>query len=137
MQQLYPSKIDKWLGAILLLVPVVSIYAVMNSWRTDAGDPFSVLLTLAFGIGLPLWILLSTRYVLGTEKLHIRCGPFTKQIAIADIHDVQPTRNPLSSPALSLDRLRLRYGNNKSVMISPRLQGDFLRELNARRNGQE
>jgi hypothetical protein len=49
-----------------------------------------------------------------------------------DIRTVTPTRNPLSSPALSLDRLRIDYGRGRRIMVSPRDPGAFLRELRRR-----
>ena len=44
---------------------------------------------------------------------------------------VHPTRNPAGSPALSLDRLRVQYGQGffKGVMISPVDRNRFLDEL--------
>ena len=50
---------------------------------------------------------------------------------LAAIASVEPTRNPLSSPACSLGRLRIRYGA-KQIMISPLDRVGFLRALAAR-----
>lgn len=84
---------------------------------------------LLLGAGFPLWLLVSTRYTLTDDVLKIRCGPFGWQIALQDIRNVTPTRNPLSSPALSLDRLQIDYGRGKTIMISPKDSGEFLAEL--------
>ena len=48
------------------------------------------------------------------------------ETGVADIIDVTETRNPLSSPALSLDRLRIRYGADKHIMVSPDDKTGFL-----------
>lgn len=45
-----------------------------------------------------------------------------------------PTRGPLSSPALSLDRLRIEYGKRGVVLISPREKEAFVRALEGHRN---
>ena len=50
---------------------------------------------------------------------------------LAAIDAVEPARNPLSSPACSLDRLRIEYGA-KRIMISPLDKAGFLRALAAR-----
>jgi hypothetical protein len=51
---------------------------------------------------------------------------------------VVPTRNPLSSPALSLDRLHIRYGGSRmGIMISPVNKAVFLQDLAARVDGLE
>lgn len=36
------------------------------------------------------------------------------------IKTIRPTRNPLSSPAMSLDRLELQFKNGEKIMISPK-----------------
>ncbi|MFQ5610075.1 MAG: PH domain-containing protein [Woeseiaceae bacterium] len=43
---------------------------------------------------------------------------------------MQPTRNPLSSPALSLDRLKITYGpKNRKVLVSPADKESFVQAL--------
>jgi len=98
----------------------------------EGGVPAVVMVpvTLVLGAGLPLWVLLGTRYELTPGRLRIRCGPFRWTTPLNEIRAVEPTRNPLSSPALSLvDRLRIDYGRGSSVMISPRDKARFLAEL--------
>jgi len=85
--------------------------------------------TAGIGTGLPLWLLLSTRYTLGYGQLVVLSGPFKWRIPVADITSITPTSNPLSSPALSLDRLRIDYGKGKSLMISPRDKEQFVRDM--------
>ena len=87
------------------------------------------LLTGGIGVGLPLWLLLGTRYILEPDQLLVRSGPFRWRVPIADIVRITPTTNPLSSPALSLDRLRIEYGRGSAIMISPRDKDRFLRDL--------
>jgi hypothetical protein len=55
--------------------------------------------------------------------------------AVLDITAITPTSNPLSSPALSLDRLRIDYGKGRSVMISPRDKQGFLGAMESARSG--
>lgn len=63
----------------------------------------------------------------------MRCRIRKWQVPIAGITGITPTSNPLSSPALSLDRLRIDYGRGKSLMISPKNKEQFIRDLEARR----
>jgi hypothetical protein len=76
--------------------------------------------------------MLSTRYTLTESELRIVSGPFRWRIPLQEIRSVTPTRNPLSSPALSLDRLRIEYGNGNWIMVSPRDKERFLKELQTR-----
>lgn len=53
------------------------------------------------------------------------------RVPLREIRLVRSTRNPLSSPALSLDRLRIEYGR-RAIMISPDDKARFLEELQKR-----
>ncbi|QQO05935.1 PH domain-containing protein [Luteimonas sp. MC1750] len=90
---------------------------------------------VVIGVGLPIWLLLSTRYTLEPRQLRVQSGPFKWHIKVADITSITPSSNALSSPALSLDRLRIDYGSGRSLMISPRNKERFLRDIEAARRG--
>jgi hypothetical protein len=49
-------------------------------------------------------------------------------VPIDSIEKVEATRSPLSSPALSLDRLRINYGKRR-IMVSPSDRAGFLRAI--------
>jgi len=85
------------------------------------------------GVALPLWLIFSTRYLLGDVNLDVRSGPFRWVVPIGEITGIERTRALLSSPALSLDRLRIRYGASREIMISPENRDAFIRQLEARR----
>ena len=71
-------------------------------------------------LGLPVWLLLSTYYLVDAGNLMIRSGPFRWSISISEIKSVEPSRSLLSSPALSLNRLEIQYGRGKTVLVSPK-----------------
>jgi len=85
------------------------------------------------GVGLPLWLLFSTRYTLEATYLLAQSGPFKWVVPLADIKSITPSNNPLSSPALSLDRLRIDYGKGRMLLISPRDKEQFLQDVEAAR----
>jgi carbon starvation protein CstA len=132
----HKSKIDAWLVAVLVISIVVSLFgsAVVlaegstNLWALSA-------FIAAIGAGLPIWLLMSTRYTLEPDQLIVECGPFKWRVPITEITGIAPTSNPLSSPALSLDRLRIDYGRGASLMISPRDKDKFLSDLEVARRG--
>jgi membrane protein YdbS with pleckstrin-like domain len=130
----YRSKVDAWLLAILAFAIGVAAYAILGVF--SQGSPaarWAAGLIAAVGIGFPVWLLLSTYYTLEPRKLVVRSGPFKWRIPLADIAGITPTSNPLSSPALSLDRLRIDYASGNTLMISPRNKEQFLREIEALR----
>jgi hypothetical protein len=62
----------------------------------------------------------------------VRGGPFRWRIPLAAIVSVTPTRNPLSSPACSLDRLRITHRGprgERGLLVSPASKTGFLDAL--------
>ena len=130
MALVHHSKIDMWLAAVLVAAAVICLLAAFLVLAS--GTPAALVVagvTAIFGAGLPVWLMLSTRYTLGQGCLLVRSGPFRWRIPLAEITGITLTSNPLSSPALSLDRLRLEYGRGRSLMISPRNREQFLRDI--------
>ena len=135
--ELFPrQKPDAWLLAVLAVAIAVSLFAaiVTVSDGSAAAWPMAAFIAV-IGVGLPIWLLLSTRYTLEPRQLRVQSGPFKWHIKVADITSITPSSNALSSPALSLDRLRIDYGSGRSLMISPRNKEQFLRDIEAARRG--
>ncbi|GAB7386921.1 PH domain-containing protein [Bacillaceae bacterium] len=131
----FPSKIDVWfvvivLGTLLLVIfdGLQSIFSNMTSWEES-------LKIFIVQLGIPcflLWLSSSTYYIIGEDKLVIKFGPFRKIIPLAEIKRVRKSMNPIASPALSLKRLEILYGDHNSVLISPKNQEEFLDLLRKR-----
>lgn len=104
---------------LLLVVAGFALYAEPKQWPAML-ILIPVLLFIAD-------LLIRTDYTIEGDQLRIRCGFFRYgPIDIASITCITETRNPLSSPALSLDRLHIRYGHRGQVMISPKDKAGFL-----------
>jgi hypothetical protein len=138
MTKVCRSKIDAWLIAILVGAGIVFVFGAL---ATIGAALVTVpvlacvgILPLLAGIGSPLYFLTSTRYTLSDDRLIVKGAMFTWRIELPEIYRIFPTNNPISSPALSFDRLRIEYGNGKYVMISPDDKEGFLRDLRSRRN---
>ena len=136
MATVYKSKIDWWLLIILASAMAASLYASAQIILASSPSIWWLLaLTAGIGIGLPMWPLLATSYTLEPRQLLVRSGPFKWRVPITDITSITATSNPLSSPALSLDRLRIEYGRGSAIMISPRNKDQFLQDIEAWRRG--
>lgn len=131
MTQRFRSKIDLWLGLILGVVPLLLLRPLWQLLQGPGQWPVALLLAL-LGIGLPLSVLAATWYTVTDTALIVRCGLFRWSVPLADITALEPTQDVLSSPALSLDRLRVDYGPGRSLMISPRQREAFRAALRAR-----
>jgi hypothetical protein len=129
----FRSKIDAWLGLLLLAAGGMVAGASVQLMVAPIGAARLLgLPLLAFGAGLPLWLLATTRYAVEPELLRIYSGPLRWVVPLREITRVARSRNPLSAPALSLDRLRIDYGSGRWCLVSPADREGFLRALRAR-----
>ncbi|MBV8617826.1 MAG: PH domain-containing protein [Curvibacter sp.] len=124
----FRSGVDAWLAG-LILASLLLVLVVL--WRSPLPAALALPI-LALGCALPLSTLLGTHYTLDEDTLLIRSGPMRWRIAIRDIRAVTPTRSAASSPALSLDRLRIDHGPGRCVLISPADRQGFLDALRER-----
>ncbi|MBM4002938.1 MAG: hypothetical protein FJ295_06555 [Planctomycetes bacterium] len=128
----YRSKIDWWLVPLLALPPIASVVVLVATIQAgDRGElPWAIaamVLVSAFYLGL----VFPMRYGIGSDLLIVRFGLCRQKVALARIIKVTPIRNPLGSPALSLDRFKIEYGKGQfqSVEISPAHREQFLEDL--------
>ena len=134
MATVYQSKVDAWLVAVLAIAMASSLFGAVTALSASMPVTWAIAAFIAvLGVGLPLWLLFSTHYTLGDEQLLVQSGPLKWRIPLADIKSVTPSNSPLSSPALSMDRLRIDYGRYSSLMISPRDKDQFIRDIEAAR----
>ena len=127
----FNSKIDRWIFVVLALAIVGNFVAIIGV-ALDSEDPFvttGVILACLLATALVVSLLIGTHYTVDHGQLRIASGPFRWKLQIDQITSVELTRNPLSSPALSLDRLRIRYGEGRQILVSPADQRGFLRAL--------
>ena len=130
----FRSKIDLWLLIVLIAAAVFPLIQAISALRNGTSWIPHVLI---FGLlaGSLLWLLLSTKYTVDQKTLVIQSGPFRWRIAKDEITQVAPSRSIISSPALSLDRLRVDYGGGcKSILVSPKDKTGFLKAVAATTN---
>ena len=121
---------DLPLALVLLMVPCLCLATVFPMLAAGGWIRLlTALFIIAFGAALPLSALLATWYDLDDHHLQIRSGLFKWTIPLETITGIVPTKNPLSSPALSFDRLSIRYGRGTQVMVSPKRKTEFIAAL--------
>jgi hypothetical protein len=139
----FPSKRDSWLTLIVVFAIVAMASAGVSTLWSPSPMGFNILISLALivGAGFTAWIFFGISYTIAPPDLRITAGPFRFRVPLDRIIKVYPTRNPLSSPAASLDRLRIDYrterGRETFVMISPPDKQAFLRVLSTYVSGLE
>ncbi|MBT9556930.1 MAG: PH domain-containing protein [Myxococcales bacterium] len=131
MNKHWNSKVDWWIGAILVMMPVVTLGGSIAAYVSGSGVA-AALLPVAFVAAIFGLVVFPLYYELTDDALVIRFGLFRSKIPYESIRQVVPTRNPLSSPALSLDRLHIDTGNPLGPNISPAERSAFLDALVSR-----
>jgi len=122
----YKSKVDLWL--IWMLVGIVLVFPL--GLTLIIGEGFSLMLVICgFMMAFIAWSCFVTRYQVEPESIYIYSGCFKVHVPVDMITSIKNTRYAISSPAWSLDRLEINYGNNKSVLISPKDKSGFLRDI--------
>lgn len=126
----FSSKRDAWLSAVIWIGALACLgAAALIIWYGTGGrlDAIPAVL-LAATAALLLWVLYGTRYTFSGGVLEARCGPFRFRVPLGDITSAEPSRDPLSGPACSLDRLLIRYGSRR-ILVSPSDRRGFLDAL--------
>ena len=127
----FNSKIDRWLLYLLVAVIIFEI-VILGIAASQVGEPLAAVGLVLAALALVALIgscLMRTHYTVHGNELRIVSGPFRWKVPIDQIESVTATRNPLSSPALSLDRVQIQYGSGRKIMISPRDRAGFLKAI--------
>ena len=127
----FKSKIDTWI-LLLMIVAIVFQVVAVGAAALQANDPLAttgLLLLMIVVTGLMLWLLVGTHYTVERDYLRVVSGPFRWKVPLNEITSVTRTRNPLSSPALSLDRLMIRYRKRRRIIVSTTDREGFMKAI--------
>ncbi|MEK6279190.1 MAG: PH domain-containing protein [Acidobacteriota bacterium] len=130
------SKKDWWLVAapfVVSMIPLTlgAVFLFMGITTYETGR---LLIVAGAVIGmLQVLVTYPLYYRITSSELIIRCGILMRRhIPLSSIDEVESDRNPIGSPAWSLDRLRVDYrknGDPASILISPKDKLAFIQEL--------
>ncbi len=126
MTQRFPSRRDGWITGVLMgsaILDFAIIAWALGQQATIAELTIAAVLPVAL---ITLWLLYGTYYEVSRTELAVRAGPFRWRIPLDSIHGAEQTQAPLYGPALSLDRLLIRYGDGRELLVSPEDQRAFL-----------
>ncbi len=134
MENTYPTRVDWWL-AVLMVLPVVGSGAALASGLIN-GTPLMLWIGggSLFGYLLVLWgLVIPMHYAIGDDGFRLRAGRMKLHVPFDRLMKAELSRNPLSSPALSLKRINIEYkkpsGKETFVLISPPDREQFLADL--------
>ena len=126
----FESAVAPWFYLLTIGVPMGMLALILKTAGPATPLAWGVVLVAAVSaLAVPVWLLCSTRYELKAGALLIRSGPVRQTIALSDIHAVKPSHSPLAAPALSLNRLEIRYGRGQMTLVSPKDRVGFCRAI--------
>ena len=129
MTKKYPSKVSYGLLIFIFLV----FYGPLNLYLINgdlSGEMIGVIGFLSLIFAFILHLFFGTHYTIENNKLKIKCGVFSyKPIEIDKIKEVSKTKNIISSPAPSFDRIEIKYGTFDEIIISPKEKLNFVNDL--------
>lgn len=119
----FESKKDLWLGLFIWGSMIFGLVITIKdgNWIAIISMVVALMFVAALWFGIVYYIV--------DDILEIKVGPFTSKIPVKDIKSIKNTRNPISSAALSLDRIQITYGNSRVALISPKDKEEFIKEL--------
>src|SRR5687767_1035812 len=103
---LYRSKKDWWLVLLVwtaIMLPLALGGFLLFGGKTEAG--WYLLFVGGVTGTVVVWLTCPLNYEITASALIVRSGFMRKEILLSSIEEIRPTRNPLSAPAWSLDRL--------------------------------
>ena len=131
MNKFLSTKNNFTIGILWFLVVFLITILVVNFYEnTFSIIPFVI---ISLVVALVIWILLDTRYVIKSNLLLYRSGPFRGRIDITKINKIKTHSGmyvPVSmKPALDTKGFIVTYNNYDDVFISPSKSDIFLQEI--------
>lgn len=125
----YKSKISitlfVFVTTCLIVLPLLPLFT-----STPTADEIAfIAVYLIIVVALEAFLYTGTSYTVDGEKLTVKSFLVKEEINIGDITSIAHTRTWLSAPALSLNRIELRYRRSRSIVISPRSEEQFIARL--------
>lgn len=128
----YRSKVDWWLGLLLGVSMGWMLWLTFLPIVRGEGIEWIITISTIFTISLIL-PLFAIKYVLYSDHLYVSCGIYGKvRVPYETICGIKETRNPISSAALSTDRIQIDYTENgisRMVLVSPRRKKEFIKKI--------
>jgi hypothetical protein len=130
--RVFRSKVG--ISYVVVLVLLIAGWLLPAAAAVAARRPASPLNLLlpSLAVAALVYLARSTKYIVTADTLVVQWGPFSERVAIDGIYAIRATWNPLSAPALSMDRLEVRSQQRRSVLISPADKRDFVAAILAR-----
>ncbi|MEP4051455.1 MAG: PH domain-containing protein [Litorimonas sp.] len=121
----HKSKIDNWFRVVVLIIALTPFMFLLIENIVF----WPMLAICGLCVAFMVWLYVATKYVISEDVLTIHAGLYKVITPISEITSITDTNNALASPAFSLDRLEIKYGEGEMILISPIDKSAFLADL--------
>lgn len=131
----FQGKVDWWMWILLFAVNVMVIWPVVFVYGGGKEEITSAVISCVVLILVDLLIVpmcFRNYILLGEEELLIVFGFIKKRIRYRNITLLEETHNPLSSLAMSLDRIYIHTSSGDDVLVAVKEKQMFIEEVNRR-----
>jgi hypothetical protein len=129
MPQRFHSRIDALFVMIGAGLPISLALVLLVNGLLYGAPPWWAPLPLLLAVAVFVGLLCTTSYCFEGATLVVRCGPFRWRVPLEQIFAVRETDSVRSAPAMSMDRLEIRFADDRRMLISPRDKAGFLAQL--------
>ena len=127
----YLSKVDWWLIAIIAGSVILTVVLGISMYNQTKTGSFICFVTALFTAGVFLLLAVPCKYTLTEDRVLIQSGILKQEALYSQITGVKKSNNPLSAPALSLQRVEITMKNGFKL-VSPKNREQFIQELTSR-----
>jgi hypothetical protein len=118
-----------------IIIFLTIVFGAIIGFMAYLNEPIKAIVSVcgifALVYGFFLYLNFSTEYTITKDNLlKVKCGfIYNKLFDIDKIKSIKKSNNLISSPAPSLDRIELTYGQFGLIVISPKEKFEFANEL--------
>ena len=131
----FKGKISKWFYGIMIFVAIILIPLIVLAIIDK--DVFILAILLAEFALIEIFcisIVFHDFVELNSESMLIVFGFIRLHILYDEMKEIKTTKEASSSLAASFDRIKIQYGNGKTVMISLQNRQDFYKEIQKKKS---
>lgn len=123
----FRSTVDSWIYIFAISLPLIVISAVAPTVAdAEASTILYSVLAIAPLALIPAWLLISTYYRVDSTIMRVQAGPFSWSVPLDQIRNVTAERSLSAAPSLSANRLKIDYGRQRSIRVSPKNRAAFI-----------
>lgn len=131
----FQGKVDWWTWILLIFINGMMVWVFVSSLGGGKEEIKSAVISVVIFVLIDLLIMpmyFRNYILLGDEELLIVFGFIKKRIRYRNIDLLEETHNPLSSLALSLDRIYIHTSSGDDVLVAVKDKQAFIEEVNRR-----